>query len=113
MLRGGHRARPPGGAVGLGREPGRFQFAFAQVFVLRQRHHHEAALTANRDGDFGFVLQRGFDGGDAADFEVVCVECIHGALSIVLLIVRLCGRLSCTATVENTSTGAAFRELSA
>ena len=77
MLRRRHAASTPGGAIGLAGQPGGFQFAFAQMLVMRGAHHHKAAFAANRDGRFRLALQRGFDRGNAAHFEVVGIDGIH------------------------------------
>ena len=42
----------------------RFQFAFSQVVILRNLHHHKAILAAHRDYRFRPFREHGFDGGD-------------------------------------------------
>jgi hypothetical protein len=66
------------GHIGLALGQCSFQFAFTQVVVLRDVHHHKPVFAPHRNRGLGLAGQNVFDGGHAAHFQVVGCELIHG-----------------------------------
>ena len=63
--------KPPRRQIGARFSQRSLQFAYAQIVILRDIHHHEAVLASYRNNRLGMLGQHGFDGGYPFGFQII------------------------------------------